>query len=149
MAESRIKPMQAVLMLAERKEQEVAQQLSRQNILIQTEERQLQELDSYAKQYLESYSARVANVKPQELISYSGFIQRLGDAFKEQVAKLERLYRVRDNLTQAWTKVSRKRELVNELIERLQLEESLEDDKNLQKEVDELVSQKYGRADST
>jgi flagellar protein FliJ len=146
MADSRIKPMQTVHMIAERKEQEAAKKLSQHHALISAEEQQLQDLDSYAKQYLQSYSERKIDVRPQELIAYSGFIQRLAQARKDQHAKLVQLYKIRENLTKAWSSSARKRELIDELIQRMRQEDNLVLDKKAQKEIDELIGQQYHRA---
>ncbi len=145
MVESRAKRLQVVLMLAERKEQEAGQQLSQQRALVAAETQQLRELDDYAKQYLQTYSERKVDVRPHELIAYSGFIQRLGEACKEQQAKLERLNAVLDKLQQRWRVAHHKCDSIKELILRLEHDESLLLDKRFQKELDELVSQQYGR----
>jgi flagellar protein FliJ len=146
MADSRTKPMQTLRMIAERKEQEAAKKLSQHNALINAEEQQLQDLDNYAKQYLHSYSERKLDVRPQELIAYSSFIQRLAQACKDQQAKLVQLYKVRENVMKAWGIACRKRELMDELIERMIKEENLVLDKTVQKEIDELIGQQYYRA---
>jgi flagellar protein FliJ len=146
-ADSRAKRLQVVLMLAERKEQHAALQLTQQRAQVAVEEQQLRELDDYAKQYMQTYSARKVDVRPHELIAYSGFIQRLGEACKEQQAKLERLYKVLDTLQQLWHKAHHKCESIKELMLRLEREENVLLDKRLQKELDELVNQQYSRKD--
>ena len=139
--------MQVVLLLAERKEQDAGQQLSQQRAQVISEEEQLRQLDDYASQYLATYSARKTDVRPHELIAYSGFIQRLGDARKEQQAKLERMRKVTERLQQAWHVAHHKCESIKELIARLGQEENALLDKRLQKELDELVGQQYSRKD--
>lgn len=145
MVESRAKRLQLVLMLAERKEQEIVQQLSQQRVLVAAEEQQLRELDDYAKQYLQNYSERKIDVRPHELIAYSSFIQRLGEACKEQQVKLERLIIILDKIQQRWSTAHHKCEAIKELILRLQRDENLLLDKHLQKELDDLTNQQYSR----
>ena len=145
MVESRAKRLQLVLVLAERKEQEVAQQLGQQRTIVAAEEQQLRELDEYAKQYLETYSARKIDVRPHELIAYSSFIQRLGEACKEQQFKLERLTIILDKIQQRWHTAHHKCEAIKELILRLERDENLLIDKRLQKEIDDLTNQQYSR----
>ena len=147
MAESRAKRMQVVLLLAERKEQDAGQQLQKQRQLVDQEIEQLRQLDEYAKQYLHAYSGRKINVRPDELIAYSGFIQRLGAARGEQEAKIERQQKVFDRLQQLWRIAHHKCESIKELIERLTQDENALMDKRLQKELDELVGQQYSRRD--
>ena len=145
MAESRAKRMQVVLLLAERNEQDAGKQLGQQQALVAAEEEQLRQLDDYANQYLKTYAERRTNVRPQELIAYSGFIQRLAGARKEQQAKLERACKLRERLQQLWQIAYHKRESLKNLILRLQLEEGAAQDKRLQKELDELVAQQFSR----
>ena len=148
MAESRAKRMQVVLTLAERSEQQAGQQLSQCQAQVTAETEQLHQLDEYAAQYLAIYSERKTAVRPQELIAYSGFIQRLGDARKEQEARLNRIQAQMERLRQAWRVAHQKCESIKELIEKLKQEENALLDKRLQKEMDELVGQAYSRRET-
>jgi flagellar protein FliJ len=144
-AESRAKRMQVVLTLAERNEEQAGQQLSQFTQQVDAEAEQLRQLDEYAAQYLNTYSERKTAVRPQELIAYSGFIQRLGEARKEQQARLERLQVQLERLRQMWRIAHQKTESIKDLITRLTQEENALLDKRLQKEMDELVGQAYSR----
>lgn len=148
MAESRAKRMQVVLTLAERGEQQAGQLLSQCQIQVEAETEQLRQLDEYAAQYLNIYTERKTAVRPQELIAYSGFIQRLGEARKEQEGRLNRIQAQMERLRQAWRIAHQKCESIKELIERLRQEENTLLDKRLQKELDELVGQAYSRRES-
>jgi len=145
MAESRAKRMQVVLVLAERNEQQVGQQFSQYKLQVEAETEQLRQLDEYAAQYMNTYSERKTAVMAQELIAYSGFIQRLGEARKEQQTRLARMDAKLQTLQQAWRIAHQKCESIKELIVRLTQEESQLLDKKLQKEIDELVGQAYSR----
>ncbi len=145
MADSRAKRMQVVLTLAERNEQETGQQLSQFTLQVDAEAEQLRQLEEYAAQYLNTYTSRKTAVRPQELIAYSGFIQRLGLAQKEQQARLDRFQVQLERYRQAWRIAHQKTESIKELITRLQHEENALVDKRLQKEMDELVGQAYSR----
>lgn len=145
MAESRAKRMQVVLTLAERAEKEAGQQLSQAQAQVVAETEQLRQLDDYATQYLTIYGERKTGVKPHELIAYSGFIQRLGDARKEQEARLRRFELQMERLRQAWQVAHQKCESINDLIVRLRNEESVILEKRLQKELDELAGQAFIR----
>jgi len=148
MAESRAKRMQVVLTLAERSEEQAGQQLNQCQAQVAVEVEQLQQLDEYAAQYLGIYSGRKTAVKPQELIAYSSFIQRLGQARKEQEARLARVQAQMERLRQAWRVAHQRCKSIKELIERLQHEENALLDKRLQKELDELVGQAYIRREN-
>lgn len=145
MAQSRSQRMQVVLVLAERKEQQAAQQFSQYRTQVDAEKEQLRQLEDYAAQYLNTYSERKTGVRPHELIAYSSFIQRLAEARKDQENRLARMQLNLNRLQQLWQQAYQKRESLKELISRLQQEESVALDKRLQKELDELVSQAHIR----
>lgn len=149
MAESRAKRMQVVLTLAERAEEEAGRQLSQCQAQVAAETEQLRQLDDYAAQYLTIYSERKAGVRPHELIAYSGFIQRLGDAKKEQEARLKRFQLQMERLSHAWRVAHQKCESIKELILRVQYEENAVMEKRLQKELDELVGQAFIRRETS
>ncbi len=148
MAESRAKRMQVVLVLAERSEEQAGQQLKQSQAQVAAEAEQLKQLDEYAAQYMGIYSERKTSVRPHELIAYSGFIQRLGEARKEQESRLGRFQAQMERMRQAWQVAHQKCESIKELIIRLKQEENAVLDKRLQKELDELVGQAYSRRES-
>lgn len=148
MAESRAKRMQVVLSLAERNEEQAGQQLNQCQAQVAAEAEQLKQLDDYAAQYMGIYSERKTGVRPQELIAYSGFIQRLGEARNEQEARLKRIQAQMERLRQVWRIAHQKSESIKELINRLKQEENAILDKRLQKEMDELVGQAFIRREN-
>lgn len=145
MSESRAKRMQVVLTLAERNEQEAGEKLSHYRQQLYSETEQLRQLDEYANHYLQVYGERKESVKAQELIAYSGFIQRLGLARQEQQGKIAKMEATLAQLQQQWRQAYQKRQSVHDLIVRLKNEENQLVDKRLQKELDELVGQAYAR----
>jgi flagellar FliJ protein len=137
--------MQVVLILAEKTEKEAGVQLAQYQKQIDVETESLRQLEDYAEQYLQTYTERRVSVRPQELIAYSGFMQRLGEARKEQQARLDRMKIVLNKYQQEWRVAYQKRESIKELITRLEHEENIVMEKRLQKELDELVGQQYSR----
>jgi flagellar FliJ protein len=145
MAESRAERMQVVLVLALRQEQQAGEQLRQARSQLEAETEQLRQLDDYAAQYLAAYGARKSGVSSQELIAYSGFIQRLALARREQQGRLERLQLQLQRLSQAWRITHQKTESIKSLIARLEQEQQGLLDRRLQKELDELASQAFSR----
>jgi flagellar protein FliJ len=144
MAESRAKRMKIVLTLAEKAEDEAAKRVKEQLDLIKLEQEQLQDINAYSEQYLQSYSELRTGVSAQEMINYSGFIGRLADAIKEQEEKIQRLQHGLDKLKSQWSITHQKRKALEDLIERLKKEESAALEKLLQKELDELANRPNG-----
>lgn len=145
MAESRAKRMQLVAGLAKKDEDDAANKLSQYREQLAAEERQLAELRDYAGQYLNAQGALRQGVMAHELINYSSFIHRLNEACKEQAAKVARMAKQLDALQQQWRIKHQKRKSIDDLIVRLQQEESVLADKRLQKELDELSAQQLLR----
>src|SRR3954464_9008788 len=102
MAESRSKRMKVVLVLADRKEKEAGEQLAQYRKQVEAEEESLRQLDEYSTQYLQTYANHRVGVRPHELIAYSGFIQRLGEARKEQLARIARMKLGLEKYQQEW-----------------------------------------------
>lgn len=144
MAESRAKRMKIVLTMAEKAEDQAAMRVKEQAELMRIEQVQLQDLNTYSEQYLQSYRALKSGVTAQDMINYSGFIGRLADAVKEQELKIERLQQGLDKLKSLWSMAHQKRKALDELITRLKTEESTQLEKLLQKELDELANRPNG-----
>lgn len=145
MAESRAKRLQIVLTLAERYEQDAATQVREWRIQLSNEQEQLRQLEEYTEQYLQAYRTRTQSLYAEELMTYSGFIQRLSSARSEQEIKLARVTQQYDLSLQEWRKRYQRRESIAEMINRLQREDNALLEKRLQKELDELTMQQYQR----
>lgn len=140
MGESRAKRMKVVLVLAERQEDEAAEKLRQFRDQVALEERQLQELRDYAKQYLDAQGGLRQGITAHELINYSTFIHRLNEACTEQEGKVVRMQGMLANIQKQWQIKHQKRKSIEDLIKRLQHEDDVMLDKRLQKELDELSS---------
>ena len=145
MAESRAKRIKVVLTLAQQQEDIAAKRLSDYREQLTAEEQQLAQLKEYSTQYMLDYAGQRQGVYAHQLINYSGFVHRLGELCKEQEVKLERMQAAYKKLQEQWRICHQKRKSVEELIERFTHEESLLLEKQLQKELDELTTQKFAR----
>lgn len=143
MAESRAKRLQIVLTLAERHEQAAAQHVAEWRAQVNVERDQLQQLEEYTAQYLATYGERKNALRAEELITYSGFIQRLGAVRAEQQVKLERVIQQHELSLKVWRDQHHRRQAIGELIGRLAKEDDDLLEKRLQKELDELSIQQF------
>jgi flagellar FliJ protein len=141
--ESRAKRLQIVLTLAERHEQAAAKAVAERRAQLTAEEEQLRQLEEYAEQYLQTYRARTTGLRAEDLITYSGFIQRLNSAQREQQAKLERVAQQYEQALQVWREKYHRRESIAGMIQRLEIEDNQIVEKRLQKELDELTTQQF------
>ena len=148
MAESRAKRIQVVLTLARQQEDTAAKRFSQYSDQLTQEQNQLGQLRDYANQYRSDYAGHRQGVYAYQLINYSGFLQRLEDLCKEQEIKVKHMEAMYQKLQEQWRQSHQKRKSIEDLIERFKLEESLQLEKQLQKELDELTTQKFARQEN-
>lgn len=148
MAESRAKRIQVVLTLALQQEDAAAKRLGQYREQLTQEEKQLRQLREYADQYMRDYAGHRQGVFAYQLINYSGFVHRLEDLYKEQDIKVKHMEVTYHKLQEQWRQSHQKRKSIEDLIERFQREESLQLEKQLQKELDELTTQKFARQEN-
>jgi flagellar FliJ protein len=141
--ESRAKRLQIVLTLAQRHEQEAARQVAEARAQMEAEEAQLRQLEEYTEQYLQTYRTRTENVRAEDLMIYSSFIQRLNRVLAEQKIKLERVTAEYEQTLQQWREKYQRRQSIADLIARLEQEENTALEKRLQKELDDLTTQQF------
>ncbi len=132
----------AVLMLAERQEQEAASRLGSYQQQLQRETQQLHQLRAYNQDYLAKFGNQRQGLRASELASSRGFLQRLANAEHEQIATLERMQLTLDQLRQQWRQKSHYRQSIENLIKRFSEEEAAYLERQLQKELDDLVNQR-------
>ncbi len=148
MAAARSKRMTVVLTLAQRQEDTAAQRLREYREQIQQEEQQLIQLREYCAQYQQDYTAKRSSVLAHQLINYSAFIGRLGDLVQEQQLKLTRMQASLERLQGQWQACYQKRKSIEEMIERFVQEESVQLERRLQKELDELSAHNLPREEN-
>jgi flagellar protein FliJ len=140
---ARSERMRAVLILAERAEQEAAREFEACRARVLAEQQQLEQLQLYRAQYVHEYQSRREGVHPTELISYSGFIQRLASVLTEQERKVQLVQQQLQQKQQQWQEKHHRRQSVQKLITRLKQEESAALEQKLQRELDELSAQQH------
>ncbi|ACE83678.1 flagellar export protein FliJ [Cellvibrio japonicus] len=148
MAESRAQRIRVVLTLAQRQEDTAAERLGQYRDQVRGEEEQLAQLRDYAAQYTQDYASQRQGIYAHQLMNYSGFVARLGELCREQEAKLKRMQLTLNKMQEQWRQCHQKRKSIEDLIERFKREDAVLLDKRLQKELDELTTQKFSRIPS-
>ncbi len=143
MPESRAQRMQIVLTLARQREQVAARQMGEWRTRMNNEQAQLAQLEEYSAYYLAAYGDRSRDLSVQDMMTYSSFLQRLGEAKTEQSRKLEAVTHHYQQSLQVWQQSYHKCGSIARMIERLQREEDALSEKRLQKELDELATQGF------
>lgn len=145
MAERRSQRLVAVLMLAEREEKAAATALGEHQAQLDGERQQLGQLLDYRSQYLADYQQLRSSATAQALMSYSGFLQRLGGAISGQEQRLDQVRRALEQSRSHWQEKYYRRQSLEELVHRLRREEELQAEQRLQRELDDMAAQRFSR----
>lgn len=145
MAHKRSQRMAIVLQLAEREEQKAAEQLGVGREQLGACEQQMGQLQEYQEEYTAQINARSGPQNVQQMMADRSFIGQLGDAVDAQKQKIVQAQQQYQQLMALWQRAYRKRTSLEEFISKMRDSESLEADKRLQKELDELSSLKLQR----
>jgi len=144
-AERRSQRLAVVVMLAEREEQAAAARLGEQRGTLEREQQQLAQLQDYRTQYIQDYQQLRSGATPQALMSYSGFLQRLGEAVTGQEQRLAQVRTLLEQCRAQWQEKYHRRRSLQELVERLKVEEDTVLEQRLQRELDDLAAQRFTR----
>jgi len=144
-AERRSQRLTVVVMLAERDEQAAAALLGEQQATLEREQQQLAQLQDYRAQYIEDYQQLRTGATPQALMSYSGFLQRLGEAVTGQEQRLAQVQGLLEQCRAQWQEKYHRRRSLQELVDRLRTEENAVLEQRLQRELDDLAAQRFTR----
>ncbi len=142
MAKQRSERLKVVLMVAEREEQAAAIRLGEARQALEQEEAQLAQLQDYREQYLADYRKQRQGVDARALMSYSGFLQRLGEALGGQEQKLAQVRQQLDHHRLEWQEKYYRRQSLAEMIERMRNEELTVLEQRQQREQDDLSAQR-------
>src|SRR5690554_1050437 len=116
MAERRSERLKVVLTVAEREEQAAAAQLGEAREQLEREQAQLSQLEDYRAQYLADYRQQWQGVNAQALMSYSNFLQRLGEALGGQQHRLAQVRQQMDQCRRHWQEKYHRRRSLEEMI---------------------------------
>ncbi len=138
MAKPRSQRIAIVLQLLTRKEQQAASEFENYRIRLDSEHRQLHQLQEYRRDYVASTASIRGAVDLSQLARYRTFMQQLSDTVDAQQAKLQNMEQTLQQLKDIWVGFYRRRQTMADLIARYQQEEEQLLDKLLQKELDDL-----------
>lgn len=148
MAVARSKRLVVVLNLQQQELDKISQQLSQQQDQLQQEQAKLTELECYRNDYMDSIRA-LKQADVQQIQRQRNFILRMQMACEQQGAMVNKVEEHCQAIMNLWQQHSQKLNKLEELIEGYKKEEQALVDKQEQKLVDELSTQKASRRMST
>lgn len=135
--------MQPVQQVAEERERRAAEEFGRAQKLVEEHERQLRELKSYRKEYLESYQVKGATgMRMSALRDWQQFLAKLDQAIEQQQRSLQAANRQCEEKRAAWHQARGKQKAIGKVVDRFKAEESRERDRREQKEIDEIAGRR-------
>lgn len=140
------KRLQPVQQLAERRRKNAEQQLGQAQQQLLAERQKLVQLQDYLGDYQkELLSTGQAGVTMEQLQRLQSFKQRLLDALAQQKQQIQFSEQLLEQAKQAWQVASGREQAMSSLISRTQNQEQQQDDKRLQKQIDELTQSRLNR----
>ena len=141
---SRSTRLDIVAKLAKQREDQAAQALGQVRAQLENEENRLEELIQYRQEYLGYLDKQGAEgISMQQWRRTQGFIDQLADlAHRQQQAILSWRQREQQVLDK-WRELYQRRKNIGQFIDKISTEEAIAADKKEQKQIDELISQRF------
>lgn len=132
-----------VAQIAERDEQQLADKLGELRQQQHQELAQEQDLQRYLKEYTADLNHQGSGFSAMQLAEGRGFLGRLQEVCDNQHAKILQLEQQISRALQNWQLAHQKTQAIIKLVDKLKTEHSQALEKQLQKELDELSSQRF------
>ena len=135
-----------VQQLAERRRKNAEQVLGQAQQQLQAEQDKLVQLRTYLEDYQRDLvTTGKAGVTMEQLQRLQSFKQRLGDALGQQQRQIEFSAQAVDQAKLAWQATRGREQAMDSLISRIRGQEVKQEDKQLQKQIDELTQSRFNR----
>lgn len=127
-----------VLELEQRKEDAAREALSRSHGYLDQQKKQLESLETYRQQYLQTMKAQMSQVSSVgQLQTFQGFVNQLDQALAQQQQVLAHAQAEYDRVKDIWRIQHEKTKGIKDLYERIKNEEQLARDKKEEKRLED------------
>lgn len=133
--------MDLVLDFAERAEKKAAEAFEMARRLWQEDQEKMTELQRYYEDYEHTFTQPAIRVRVQDIVQQRGFLQQLAEALRQQEQVVGRRRAIADSKQTAWRTAHLKRRALQELIERIRVDEQRVLGRKEQKMLDEWFAQ--------
>ncbi|MGB1239232.1 MAG: flagellar export protein FliJ [Pseudomonadales bacterium] len=146
MKKPRSKRMKVVLDLEARKKQQADQFLAQHVQRVQTDQVQLQQLESYLDEYQRQYQQACSQgISIQSMTTYQAFLAKVSSAIVQHKAAMKVNQQHLEKVREFWTKTYARHKAVGSLVDKFKEEELAAADKATQKMIDEASQQQFAR----
>jgi len=141
---SRSSRLQIVEKLAKQREDQAAQALAQVRAQLEIEQNRLQELIQYRQEYMNYLEQQGAEgISMQQWRRTQGFIDQLADLAVRQQNAIASWSSREQQVLDKWRSLYQRRKNIGQFIDKISMEEVIAADKKEQKQIDELVSQRF------
>ncbi|MDX1342138.1 MAG: flagellar export protein FliJ [Reinekea sp.] len=141
---SRAGRLEIVIRLAKQREDQASQALAQVRNQIELEEKRLEELQQYQQEYrgyLEQQGAQ--GISMQQWRRTQGFIDQLEDLSIRQQQTIVTWRQREQQVLEKWRELYQRRKNIAQYIDKISMEEAIAADKQEQKQIDELINQRF------
>ena len=141
---SRASRLDIVVKLAKQREDQATQALAQVRVQLETELKRLEELMTYRQEY-QTYLDQQgsAGISMQQWRRTQGFIDQLEDLALRQQNTIASWRAREEQVLAKWRELYQRRKNIGQFIEKISMEEAIAADKKDQKQIDELINQRF------
>lgn len=134
-----------VIQHTDKKEQRALQEVAVSQNLLEVEQARQVQLQNYKLEYLEKEKYDIGVFTPHELQEFNRFLQQLDQTIERQMEVVELRQQELSQKRQLWNAVRIDSKKMHKVVEKLQQQEFVEQERKEQKELDEFAQRKFNR----
>jgi len=129
----------------DKKEQRALQEVAVSQNLLEIEQARQVQLQNYKLEYLEKKKYDIGVFTPHELQEFNRFLQQLDQTIERQIDVVELRQQELSQKRQLWNAMRIDSKKMHKVVEKLQQQEFVEQERKEQKELDEFAQRKFNR----
>jgi flagellar FliJ protein len=134
-----------VVQHTDKKEQRALQEVAVSQNLLEIEQARQVQLQNYKLEYLEKKKYDIGVFTPHELQEFNRFLQQLDQTIERQMEVVELRQQELSQKRQLWNAMRIDSKKMHKVVEKLQQQEFVEQERKEQKELDEFAQRKFNR----
>ena len=142
---TRTRRLQPVVQHTDKKEQQALQQVAQSQNMLEIEQARQAQLQDYKLEYLQNKKQDIGVFTPRELQEFNRFMQQLDATIERQIDVVQLRQREVEQKREAWKATRIDSKVIHKVVEKLQKQEFVEQERREQKELDEFTQRNNNR----
>lgn len=142
---TRTRRLRPVVQHTDKKEQQALQQVAQSQRLLEIEQVRQAQLQDYKLDYLQKKKHDIGVFTPLELQEFNRFMQQLDETIERQMELVEMRQREVEQKREAWNATRIDSKVIHKVVEKLQKQEFVEQERREQKALDEFTQRNNNR----